>query len=163
MGLTATAADATLPSIGPATQAAIDTARYGTPYLVAPRLGQGTFRIDVTEAYEGRCAITAERTLPALEAAHIQRYSEGGDHSLSNGLLLRSDLHRLFDSGYLAIEPGSLKIRVSPRIREEFENGRDYYALERDGRVLRGPSNPLAFPSQEKLLRHFESVFKKFA
>ena len=77
---------------------------------------------------------------------------------LSNGLLLRSDLHKLFDLGYLSIEPNTLKIRVSSKIREEFENGRDYYRL--DGQELRQPQNPLAFPSPEKLQYHYENEFR---
>ena len=88
-------------TLGPATIAAQEAARFGTPHLVKPRLGQGSFRVLVTEAYQRRCAMTSERTLPALEAAHIHRFSAGGVHQISNGLLLRSDLHRLFDRGYL--------------------------------------------------------------
>ena len=145
--------------VGPATIAAVDTARFGKPQLVTPRLGQGSFRLLVADAYQRRCTMTAERTFPALEAAHIHRYSRGGDHSLSNGLLLRSDLHKLFDLGYVSIEPGTLKIRVSRKIREEFENGRDYYRL--DGQQLRQPENPLAFPSLEKLHNHYESEFRR--
>ncbi len=105
-------------SLGPATIAAAEQgARFGKPQVVTPRLGQGSFRLLVADAYERRCTMTGERTLPALEAAHIHRYSRGGDHSLSNGLLLRSDLHKLFDLGYLTIEPSTLKIRVSGKIR----------------------------------------------
>ena len=129
--------------IGPANRSR-QGARFGKPQIVTPRLGQGSFRLLVADAYGRRCTMTAERTLPALEAAHIHRYSRGGDHSLSNGLLLRSDLHKLFDLGYLTIEPSTLKIRVSRKIREEFENGRDYYRL--DGQPLRQPENQLAFP-----------------
>ena len=47
-----------------------------------------------------------------LEAAHISPYAEGGKHTLSNGLLLRSDLHTLFDLGYLTVEPSDMTIRV---------------------------------------------------
>jgi putative restriction endonuclease len=147
---------------GPATIAAQEN-RFGGGRWVVPRLGQGSFRLMITEAYQSRCAITSERTLPALEAAHIHRYSHGGDHSLPNGLLLRSDLHRLFDRGYLAVDPNSLKIMVSPRIRGEFQNGRDYYRLEKEDRKLREPSDSRAFPSREKLIRHYEEVFKKSA
>jgi putative restriction endonuclease len=148
-----------LVSPGPATIAAAELgARFGKPQIVTPRLGQGSFRLLVADAYGRRCTMTAERTLPALEAAHIHRYSRGGDHSLSNGLLLRSDLHKLFDLGYLTIEPSTLKIRVSKKIREEFENGRDYYAL--DNRELRQPENQLAFPSIEKLKYHNENEFR---
>jgi putative restriction endonuclease len=145
-------------SVGPATIAAVESARFGKPQIVTPRLGQGSFRILVADAYGRRCTMTAERTFPAFEAAHIHRYSRGGDHSLSNGLLLRSDLHKLFDLGYLTIEPSTLKIRVSRTIREEFENGRDYYRL--DGQPLRQPDNQLAFPSMEKLKYHYENEFR---
>ena len=102
--------------------------RYGKVQMVHPRLGQGAFRVLVTDAYHRRCAMTGERTLPALEAAHIQRYSENGPHQVNNGLLLRSDLHHLFDQGYLTVTV-DYRIEVSRRIKEEFENGRDYYAL----------------------------------
>jgi putative restriction endonuclease len=148
-----------LVSPGPATIAAAEQgARFGKPQIVTPRLGQGSFRLLVADAYGRRCTMTAERTFPALEAAHIHRYSRGGDHSLSNGLLLRSDLHKLFDLGYLTIEPSTLKIRVSRTIREEFENGRDYYRL--DGQPLRQPENQLAFPSIDKLKYHYENEFR---
>ncbi len=109
--------------------ASISADRFGSPTLVAPRLGQGAFRIAVADAYERRCAVTRERTLPVLEAAHIQPYSDGGEHRVDNGLLLRRDLHVLFDRGYLTATL-DFKLRVSRRIREEFENGRDYYALQ---------------------------------
>jgi putative restriction endonuclease len=92
-------------NIGPATIAAQERGRYGEPVLVSPRLGQGSFRLLVTDAYGYRCAMTSERTLPVLEAAHIRPYSEGGEHALSNGLLLRSDLHTLFDMGYVSVDP----------------------------------------------------------
>jgi hypothetical protein len=49
---------------------------FGKPVLIAPRLGQGAFRLQVTDAYGRRCAVTGERTLPALEAAHI--YARAG-------------------------------------------------------------------------------------
>ena len=66
--------------------------------------------------------------MPALEAAHIRPYSDGGEHEASNGLLLRRDIHSLFDSGYVTVTP-DLRFQVSRRIREEFANGRHYYAL----------------------------------
>jgi putative restriction endonuclease len=50
--------------------------RFGAEYLTRARLGQGAFRVLVTEAYDRRCAVTGERTLPVLEAAHIKPYSE---------------------------------------------------------------------------------------
>jgi putative restriction endonuclease len=102
--------------------------RYGVEQIIKPRLGQGGFRVVVLEGYGRRCSITGERTLPVLDAAHIRPYSEMGPHQLSNGLLLRSDWHTLFDNGYVTIT-NDLKIEVSKRIREEYSNGRDYYAL----------------------------------
>jgi putative restriction endonuclease len=92
---------------------------------VQPRLGQGAFRLLVTDAYQRRCAVTGERTLPVLDAAHTRPYAELGPHRLENGILLRKDLHALFDAGRVTVTP-SLELRVSRRIREEFENGRDY-------------------------------------
>lgn len=52
-------------------------------------------RVVVTDAYQRRCAITGEKTLPVLQATHIKPYSEKGPHSIDNGLLLRSDFHTL--------------------------------------------------------------------
>lgn len=63
-----------------------DRPRYGDPMISFPRLGQGSFRILVTDEYERRCAITNERTLPALEVAHIKPFSENGKHEISNGI-----------------------------------------------------------------------------
>ena len=61
-----------------ATELAEVQARYGAPTLVTPRLGQGAFRVAVTEAYGRQCAVTDGKVLPALDAAHIRPYSEGG-------------------------------------------------------------------------------------
>ncbi|MFM9073685.1 MAG: HNH endonuclease [Cyanobium sp.] len=102
--------------------------RYGKDQIIKPRLGQGGFRIMVLDEYSRRCAITGEKTLPVLEAAHIQPYSENGPHKVSNGILMRSDLHTLFDNGYLTLTK-EFHVEVSKRIREEFSNGREYYAL----------------------------------
>lgn len=71
-------------------------APYGDPVLVRQRLGQGTFRVLITDIYERRCAVTGEKALPALDAAHIKPVSEEGLHRVDNGLLLRSDIHKLF-------------------------------------------------------------------
>lgn len=132
-------------------------AAYGDPALIRPRLGQGAFRVMVTDAYERRCVVTNERTLPVLEAAHIRPYSREGPHEVSNGLLLRSDLHTLFDRGYVTVTP-SMQLRVSRRIHDEFENGRDYYALDR--RQVRLPVAPHASPSRILLEWHADTVFR---
>jgi len=131
--------------------------RYGEARLVRPRLGQGGFRILVLDEYGRRCAITGEKTLPVLEAAHIQPYSEEGPHEVENGLLLRSDLHTLFDKGYMTVTK-DLRVEVSRRIREEFSNGREYYALH--GRELKvRPTNPAHIPAAAFLEWHQNNCF----
>ncbi len=100
--------------------------RYGKPTLIAPRLGQGTFRVAVTEAYARACAVTQEHSLPALEAAHIKPFAVDGPHAVNNGLLLRSDLHRLFDRGYITVTT-EYKLEVSKQLKEHFQNGKSYY------------------------------------
>jgi len=130
--------------------------RYGSPIPVRPRLGQGSFRVVVTDAYERRCAITGERVLPVLEAAHVRPYASGGAHAIDNGLLLRSDIHTLFDRGYVTITPNH-HLEVSTRIRDEFHNGREYYALH--GRELRMPGRPDQTLSEENISWHNEQVY----
>lgn len=133
-----------------------DQPRYGDPISARPRLGQGAFRVVVTDAYGRRCAVTDERVLPVLEAAHVRPYSSGGEHRVGNGLLLRSDLHTLFDRGYLTVAP-DLRLEVSSRIRDEFQNGRDYYALH--GRSVRVPSQTDQQLDKSNLRWHNEEVY----
>jgi putative restriction endonuclease len=130
--------------------------RYGEPTLIRPRLGQGGFRLLVTGLYERRCAVTRERTLPALEAAHIRPYNEGGEHIAPNGILLRRDIHSLFDQGYVTVTP-QFTFEVSRRIKEEFENGREYYALH--GRTVMVPDHAERRPDVAALLWHNEERY----
>jgi putative restriction endonuclease len=131
--------------------------RYGAPFLTRARLGQGSFRVLVTDAYQRRCAVSGERTLPVLEAAHIQPYADKGPHLTSNGLLLRADLHKLFDDGYITVTEDQ-RVLVSRSIRERFENGREYYRFDKMPLVVT-PSDPASQPSREFLRWHNESVF----
>jgi putative restriction endonuclease len=133
-----------------------EQARYGKPVPVLPRLGQGSFRVLVTDAYQRRCAVTQEKTLPALEAAHIKPYSDSGQHVVNNGILLRRDLHALFDQGYVTITP-SMTFEVSRKIKEEFENGRDYYHMQ--GTPLWLPPNPSYHPSQQFIKWHNDNKY----
>ncbi|MXV79591.1 MAG: HNH endonuclease [Chloroflexi bacterium] len=134
-----------------------DAPAYGAPQLVAPRLGQGAFRLKVTDIYARKCAVTGEKTLPALEAAHIRPYSDGGRHDASNGLLLRRDIHRLFDTGYVTVNP-SLRLEVSRSIREQFSNGRHYYAMH--GSRIYVPHRTDERPDLAALEWHNENVYK---
>lgn len=138
-----------------------------TPLVVEPvgfkeslgrrRLGQGAFRALVTDAYDRRCAITGERTLPVLQAAHIKPVTKEGTHSIQNGLLLRSDLHILYDQGLITIDHG-YQIHVSSQIRDRYSNGRDYYALQGKALAVRPAVNDF-HPDPELLEWHRESVF----
>jgi putative restriction endonuclease len=132
-------------------------ARFGVPHLIRPRLGQGAFRVLVTDIYQRRCAVTHERTLPALEAAHIRPYADGGAHEARNGLLLRRDIHSLFDAGYVTVTP-DLHFEVSRRIKEEFDNGRHYYALH--GHKIEPPPDTGQQPDPDALTWHNENCFR---
>lgn len=131
--------------------------RYGEPVTVFPRLGQGSFRLIVTDSYQRRCAFTNSPVLHVLEAAHIRPYSSGGTHAPSNGILLRQDLHTLFDRGYMTVT-ASHHIEVSPRIKEEFHNGKEYYALH--GQMMSLPEYGDRRPSAEFLKWHNENVYR---
>ena len=134
-----------------------EQARYGEPTLVLPRLGQGAFRILVTDSYHRKCAISGEKTLPALDAAHIRPFADGGTHEASNGVLMRRDIHSLFDAGYVTITP-ELRFEVSPRIREEVSNGRHYYDLH--GQTIAVPDNPRLQPDRSALRWHNDEMFR---
>ncbi|HKM39818.1 MAG TPA: HNH endonuclease [bacterium] len=137
--------------------AAEHQALYGKPQLIKPRLGQGGFRITVTQAYDNRCAMTGERTLPVLNAAHIKPYSKNGPHATSNGLLLRQDVHTLFDRGYITVTTDSV-VEVSKRIKEDYGNGRDYYKLHGHP-LLKLPERADERPSAQFLQWHNENVY----
>lgn len=121
------------------------------------RLGQGAFRVVVTDAYQRRCAITGEKTLPVLEAAHIRPYASDGPHSVNNGLLLKSDFHTLFDGGYITIDQ-NLRVDVSRRLKEDYGNGRDYYKYH-GKQLMILPEKTIEFPAKEFLQWHNENVF----
>ncbi len=130
--------------------------RYGPPVFTFPRLGQGSFQAAIIDAYARRCAITGERVLPVLEAAHIKSYGEGGEHRIDNGLLLRRDLHALFDRGYMTVSP-DLEVIVSKRLKDEFHNGEEYLAMT--GHRLRAPARHSDKPNPEFLNWHNQHRF----
>jgi putative restriction endonuclease len=131
--------------------------RYGPPTLMTPRLGQGIFRAAVTSAYERACAVTGEHSLPALEAAHIRPYGDGGAHEVANGLLFRSDIHRLFDKGYVGVTREHAFV-VSRRLKDDFANGRSYYPLH--GQVIRLPPRVVDRPDPRLLDWHLEKIYR---
>jgi putative restriction endonuclease len=132
--------------------------RYGPGVLIKPRLGQGTFRVAVLDAYGGSCAVTHEHSVPALEAAHIRPFASDGPRDVTNGLLLRSDLHRLFDKGYVGID-ADYRFQVSDRLKRDYSNGRSYYPLS--GGLIRLPSEVRERPDRELLQWHMRHVFRE--
>jgi putative restriction endonuclease len=133
-----------------------DQARYGEPLLVTPRLGQGAFRVAVTELYRRQCALTGGKVLPALDAAHIRPYAEGGTHTKSNGILLRKDIHSVFDAGYATIDT-DYRFVVSDRVRDVFNNGEEYRRLH--GASIRVPNNPMEQPDRLAIRWHNENRY----
>ncbi len=130
---------------------------YEKPAIHLPRRGQGAFRFMVMDAYGRRCAVTGERTLPALDAAHIRPFGEVGSHEVRNGILMRSDIHRLFDQGYVTITP-DLRFRVSTRIRDQYNNGLVYYDL--DEQPIREPEAAEQRPDRSALEWHSSNMFR---
>ncbi len=130
--------------------------RYGDPVEIRPRLGQGSFRIAVMEAYDRACAITTEHSLPVLDSAHIKRYRDGGEHEISNGIFLRSDIHRLFDKGYVTLT-SDFRFSVSNRLKEDYANGKSYYGLH--GKRLQLPKHEQHWPSRDMLMWHNENLY----
>jgi putative restriction endonuclease len=133
------------------------TVIWGNPTLGRQRLGQGAFRILITDNYQRRCAITGEKALPALEAAHIKPVTEEGKHRVDNGLLFRSDIHRLFDKGYVTVTP-DYKFRASRKLKDDFDNGEDYFRLNGSGIWL--PPDSDSRPKREFLEWHSDKVFR---
>lgn len=131
--------------------------RYGKEQLIKPRIGQGTFKVLITDAYQRKCAITGEKTLPVLEAAHIKPYSLEGPHANNNGLLRRQDFHTLFDQGYITVDK-SLTVEVSHRIKEDFGNGKEYYA-HHGRKLIILPGRRKQMPESHYLEWHNENVY----
>jgi putative restriction endonuclease len=130
---------------------------YGDPSLIRRRLGQGTFQIAVLDAYGRQCAITREKALPALEAAHIRPFSQTAAHDIRNGVLLRSDVHRLFDKGYITVTPEH-RVEASSRMRDDFNDGENYMRLH--GGLVWVPESADLRPDPDTLRWHNENVFK---
>jgi putative restriction endonuclease len=130
---------------------------FGREYLRKSRPGQGGFRIGLLNAYGQRCAITGENIVPVLEAAHIQPVECQGTNELTNGILLRSDMHKLYDDGLIGITPDRT-IRISERIRDLYVNGKVYYAWDNKPLTVL-PGDEELRPNQDRLQWHMEHVF----
>jgi predicted restriction endonuclease len=124
---------------------------------VRQRLGQGAFRVLITDVYERRCAVTGEKALPVLHAAHIRPVTMGGWHRVDNGLLLRSDIHALFDQGYVTVTPNH-RFLVSRRLKTDFDNGELYYPLS--GKRIWLPGRDEDQHRREFLGWHADAVYR---
>jgi putative restriction endonuclease len=129
---------------------------YGDPRLAPQRLGQRSFQAVVLDTYGRRCAITGSRIRPVLEAAHVLPLKSGGQHRVDNGLLLRSDIHTLYDNGYVGVD-AKYRLLVSPRLRDEFGNGEQLYAMA--GEQISVPERRACRPNREFLERHLDEVY----
>ena len=130
---------------------------YSDPATVKHRVGQGIFRTVVTEVYGRQCAVTREKALPALDAAHIRPFSETPQNYVENGMLLRSDVHRLFDAGYVTVTP-DYQFEVSNHIHTDFDDGENYYKLH--GTELWVPDRSEHQPARRYLEWHNENRFR---
>jgi hypothetical protein len=96
-----------------------ETVRKTSYYSRLARPEQAKFRRILLEAY-GRCAISGADVQRAVEAAHVREFAREGLDTLGNGILLRSDLHNLFDAGHLAINPATMTAHFSSRCQEHY-------------------------------------------
>lgn len=123
-------------------------ARRKVSRLIHQRQGQTKFRAEVLDAYDLSCAVTSYDAAPALEAAHILPYRGKYTNHVQNGILMRADIHNLFDQGLIAISPDDdLRILVSPKL-----SGTRYEELA--GRELTRPKDVAFMPSLSALRHH---------
>lgn len=106
--------------------ASLEDARHRIVTSIVSRRGQQRFRQSLLEAYQGRCAITGCAIADVLEAAHILPYRGPQTHEVSNGLLLRANIHTLFDLDLLKIHPTEMRVELSPSLADS-----DYASYQR--------------------------------
>jgi putative restriction endonuclease len=132
---------------------------YTPQYALAKvRRGQGIFRVEVTDAYCWQCAVSREHSLPVLEAAHIVAWANTHENDINNGILLRADIHKLFDAGYVTIDADNYKFVVSKRLKDDFDNGKEYYQLH--GTQILLPNDVAKRPDKNSLIAHNTNVFR---
>jgi hypothetical protein len=118
---------------------------------VRERPGQAAFRRKLKGVYANRCCISGCTVTEALEGAHIDPYVAPASDNIRNGLLLRSDLHTLFDRHLITIDPDTMRVHVSKRAR-----GAACYE-QWHGLAVRVPDEPTHRPDQEALRRHWQN------
>ena len=116
------------------------------------RRGQREFRDKLRQAYGNACAISGCDILDVLEAAHIARYLGLHTNHVTNGLLLRADLHTLFDCGLITVNHINLHVIVKPRLL-----GSIYGAFH--AQPLRPVLIAGSAPNHEALRKHMAEVY----
>ena len=129
-------------------------ARERTNRSIVQRQGQSQFRSELLKAYGGKCAITDCDAKDALEAAHIFPYLGTDTNHVKNGLLLRADIHTLFDLYLISIDPDTSKVIVSSSLLNTCYK-------ELNGKSLKSPQNYAVSPSLQALARHYETFLLK--
>ena len=113
---------------------------------IKSRQGQQKFRNDLIRTYE-HCLVTECKLIDLLEAAHIRPYSENGTYKISNGLLLRADIHTLFDLNLISVDSTTMKVLIKPEIKFT-----EYICYE--NQVLLFPVSTSHRPDKEGLDKH---------
>ena len=116
-----------------------------------PRAGQLAFRKEVRAAYRDRCAITGSPVTTVLEAAHIAPHRGREFDRIENGILLRADLHLLFDAGLIGIVPETFSVVMDGSLRET-----NYWRF--NGKRLRLPMDRRQHPSPKALAFRLETI-----
>jgi hypothetical protein len=121
---------------------------------IRERRGQAQFRDALRHRYGDRCLVTSCAVLAVLEAAHIKPYRGERDNHPDNGLLLRADVHTLFDLDLLHVEPGSLRVELHPSIANE-------YAQIAGKQLGLGSAHPPSKPSLKERYKKFQQKLPK--
>lgn len=120
---------------------------------IALRRGQREFRKSLIDAYKSKCAISRCSIVDILEAAHISPYNGQDTNHVQNGLLLRTDLHTLFDLGLITIDFSTYKVKISKILMDT-----EYKVLS--GKKLKLPTDRSKHPSKKVLQRHNTEIFR---
>lgn len=124
--------------------------RQKTSTTTVIRRGQKRFKRQLLACYGGRCCITGCDVVPVLEAAHILPYLGPKTNHPSNGLLLRADIHKLFDHYYFSIHLPTYQVVIAPTLKNT-----SYSELA--GQPLRLPASPTGKPNPQALFKHYQT------
>lgn len=121
---------------------------------IVQRRGQAKFREQLIKSYKGQCAITGCDVTSALEAAHITPYKGSDSNTIHNGLLLRADVHTLWDLGLIAVDPDSYRVLLADELigscYDEYQN-----------QLITQPEKDSELPFQKALRNHLEWTYIK--